>query len=175
MKTFSRTDLDGMECIARFSDDEAYRLELIWRWSIKLPLLVVWMLNPSTATHEVLDPTVFGLVQRARRQGYGGVRIVNLFALRATKPAAMTEHPEPIGAENDAVTRRVLIEARDAGVPVLCAWGKHGRHLDREAWALATAAELGVQLSALRLNKDGTPMHPLYIEREAIPFPWPTA
>jgi hypothetical protein len=172
MKTLSRTDLDGMECVALFSDDEAYRLELIWRWAADLPLLVVWMLNPSTATHEVLDPTVYGLIQRARRLGYGGVRIINLFALRATKPEVMKAHAEPIGAENDEVIRRALIEARDAGSPVLAAWGKHGRHLDREAAALAIADELGVELFVLRFNLDGTPQHPLYIGREVGLSPW---
>jgi hypothetical protein len=171
MKTLSRTDLDGMECVAKFSDDEAYRLELIWRWS-DAPLLTVWMLNPSTATHEILDPTVYSLIKRARQWGYGGVRIINLFALRATKPEVMKAHAEPIGAENNAVIRQALRAAIDDGAPVIAAWGKHGRHLDREAWALRLAAELDVPLMVFRFNQDGTPQHPLYIDPSLRPIPW---
>lgn len=172
MKVLTRKNItDGLECEATFSDDMAYRLELIWRWS-DAPLLTVWMLNPSTATHEVLDPTVYGLIQRARQWGYGGVRIINLFALRATKPQDMKAHPEPIGAENNGVTRRALRQAFDDGTPVICAWGRHGRHVDREAWALRLADELGIQLTVLALNADGTPQHPLYIARDVRPVPW---
>lgn len=171
MKVLSRTDLAGMTCTATFSDDEAYRLELIWRWS-SAPLLTAWMLNPSTATHEVLDPTVYGLVQRAKAWGYGGVRIINLFALRATDPKVMLAHPEPIGRDNDAIISRALREAFDEGAPVICAWGKHGRHRGREAVALAMAEEIGLPLYAFKLNADGTPQHPLYIAREVRPIVW---
>lgn len=167
----SRSDLAGMECQATFSDDGAYRLELIWRWS-DAPLLTAWMLNPSRATHEVLDPTVYGLIQRARQWGYGGVRIINLFALRATDPKVMLAHPEPVGSENNEVCRRALKAARDDGSPVICAWGKHGRHRDREAWALALARQIDVQLFVFRLNQDGTPQHPLYISRDVRPEVW---
>jgi hypothetical protein len=107
MKTLSRTDIDGMTCSASFDEDERYRYHLAWTWG-EGPPLVAWMLNPSTATHEVLDPTIAGLVKRARAWEYGGVEVVNLFALRATDPRLMRAHPDPIGPENDLMIRRVL-------------------------------------------------------------------
>ena len=45
-----------------FSDDDAHRYSLAWIWDRALPPLVVCMLNPSTATHENLDPTISGLI-----------------------------------------------------------------------------------------------------------------
>lgn len=171
MKVLLRTDLAGMTCSATFSDDEAYRLELVWRWS-DAPLLTVWMLNPSTATHEVLDPTVYGLIQRAKAWGFGGVRVINLFALRATEPKVMMAHPEPIGAENNAVIRKALLAAFDDGSPVIAGWGKHGSHLGRDQWAIDLARELGVSLYAFKLNQDGSPCHPLYLPRDLKPYVW---
>ena len=47
---------------------------LLWRiWDDDKPLLLVIMLNPSTADHLAGDRTADGLMRRARRLGYGGI------------------------------------------------------------------------------------------------------
>lgn len=172
LRTLTRTDLSGMQCSASFSADEAYRYALCWTWDRALPPLAVCMLNPSTATHEVLDPTITGLVKRARAWGRGSVMVANLFALRATDPQVMKAHPAPVGAANDDAIRTVAMAARDASVPLIAAWGAHGRHLGREAAALALLATTGAQLAALDINIDGTPKHPLYVAHARTPAPW---
>jgi len=174
MKTLGRTDLSGMRCSATFSDDEAYRYHLSWRWST-MPALVAWMLNPSTATHEQLDPTIGGLVKRARAWGYGGVVVVNLFALRATDPKVMLRASDPVGPDNDNVTRCALLAAIDDGGPIICGWGVDGMHRGRQATALALAADVGAQLLAFQLNQNGTPKHPLYVAHDLRPTLWQPA
>ena len=167
----ARSDLSGMHCSASFSECERYRYLLTWRWSAD-PLLIAWMLNPSTATHEKLDPTIDGLMKRARAWGHGGVRVINLFAFRATKPADMMKAADPIGPENNAVTIDVLHEARHRDEPVICGWGKHGAHRGRAAFAEAIAAGADVSLRCLATNNDGSPRHPLYIAHCIEPQPW---
>lgn len=171
MKTLTRTDIDGMECSATFDQDEDYRYDLVWRWQPG-PLLIGWLLNPSRATHEVLDPTVQGMVTRARAWGYAGARLLNLFAIRATNPRDMKRHAEPVGDENDLVIRRALIQAADDGSLVVAGWGCHGRHMGRQARALALADAAGIQLQAFHINGDGTPKHPLYVAHVVRPQPW---
>ena len=166
-----RTDLSGMHCSASFSDCEAYRYVLTWRWS-DAPLLVAWMLNPSTATHEKLDPRIAGLVSRARAWGRGGVRMINLFAFRTTQPAAMKAAGDPVGPHNDSVSVDVLRAAVAAGDEVVCGWGAHGKHRGRDTEAAALAARADVQLHCLKLNQDGSPQHPLYIAHSVVPRPW---
>ena len=166
-----RTDLSGMHCSASFSTCEAYRYLLTWRWS-DAPLLVAWMLNPSTATHEKLDPTIAGLVSRARAWGRGGVRVINLFAFRATQPAAMKAAADPIGPHNDSVSLDALHNAAAAGDEVVCGWGAHGKHRGRDTEAAALAARASVQLHCLKVNQDGSPQHPLYIAHSVVPRPW---
>lgn len=166
-----RTDLSGVQCSASFSPCETYRYLLTWRWS-HAPLLVAWMLNPSTATHEKLDPTFAGLVSRARAWGRGGVRVINLFAFRATQPAAMKAVADPVGPENDAVSLDVLRAAAAAGDEVVCGWGAHGKHRGRDTEAAALAAHAGLRLNCLKLNQDGSPQHPLYIAHSVPPRPW---
>lgn len=175
MKHLSRTDLSGMECAAIFSDDDIHRLFLSWVWDRARPMLVAFMLNPSTATHEVLDPTIAGLVKRARAWGYGGVIVINLFAIRATDPRDMLKAADPIGADNDAVIEQTLRDALDAGSVVIAAWGKHGNHRNRAAQALDIARRVGVQLHSLQINGDGTPKHPLYVRHDIRPTLWEPA
>jgi len=66
-----------------------YRWWLLRVWDDRLPLLIIVMLNPSTADAERDDPTVLALIHFAKLWGYGGLRIVNLFAWRASQPAEM--------------------------------------------------------------------------------------
>jgi hypothetical protein len=174
VKTLTRDDLSGMACSATFDDEEVYRYDLVWRWSDG-PLLIGWLLNPSTATHEVLDPTVRGMIARARARGYAGVRILNLFGLRATDPRDMRRHADPIGPENDLVIRRALVRAADEDALIVAGWGRHGNHLGRQARALKLADAAGVKLHAFKINADGTPKHPLYVARKLLPQPWEAA
>lgn len=170
--TRTRTDLSGLHCSAVFSHCERFRYELTWVWDRSKPILTLWLLNPSTADHEKLDPTVQGLVKRARHWGYGGARVINLFAFRATRPRDMLAVSDPVGPHNDAVSLAALHQTLDAGVPVICGWGAHGGHRGRDQVARAMAAQLDVRLMALELNADGSPRHPLYIAHTVRPIIW---
>jgi hypothetical protein len=153
---------DGTQCRAIYSDCETYRYDLIWRWS-DAPLLVAWMLNPSTATELQLDNTVKGIRNRAKAQGFGGFRIINLFALRETSPRKMKSHIAPIGPDNDAMIGRVLAEAAECGDTIVCGWGTHGSHRGRSASVAKLIQPHGVELFAYKINKNGSPRHPLYV------------
>lgn len=158
-------------CEAIFSPCMAYRYWLEWRWS-DAPAMIVWMLNPSTADHQKLDPTIAGLVKRAKAWGYGAVIVINLFALRATDPRVMKASAEPIGPVNDQITEIALARSFDSGFPIICGWGNHGSHLGRDGWARSLAKRLDVPLAAFNITGDGQPQHPLYISHDVRPQRW---
>lgn len=143
---------------ATFSPDRAHRYSLwrVWRPSAGRVLWV--MLNPSTADEVVLDPTIRRCVDFAKRWGYGGIEVVNLFALRSTDPAALYDHADPIGPEND----RHIVEAAGRAKRVIGAWGVHGAHRGRAPAVEALLAGTG-PLECLGTNRDGSPRHPLYV------------
>ena len=87
------------------------------------------MLNPSTAGAERNDPTIARCERRSRALGYGAMRAVNLFALRATRPEDMKRAADPVGPEGDAALAAALRWADHA----ICAWGVHGAHRGRDA------------------------------------------
>jgi hypothetical protein len=168
-------DLVGGRSSAVFSPDEKYRYVLTRAWNTRLDALVWVMLNPSTADALIDDPTITRCRQRADTAGYGGIVVVNLFALRATNPAMLWKTPNPAGEHN-----AVFLNAdgptfhKDQPVgDVVFAWGAHalaeprGRALDV---ALRAA---GYTPLCLGWTKAGHPRHPLYVPgaQPLVPFP----
>ena len=146
---------------AQLSPDGLYRYRLTRAWDGGLvgarPAVTWVMLNPSTADHQADDPTIRRCVAFAKTWGYGGIEVVNLFALRATDPAELLRHADPVGLENDEHLRVV---ASDAGRLIVCAWGAHRAAKARGAQVLAL---LGATARCLRRTKSGAPEHPLYL------------
>jgi len=142
---------------AVYSDCETYRYALTRAWTAGPRLLVV-MLNPSTATEQANDPTVERCERRARAMGFGGFRVVNLFAYRATDPRALRAVADPVGPDNDTA----LDDGAAWADTVLCGWGGHGALHGRDA--VVTARLRAMQpLWHLGLTQLGQPKHPLYI------------
>ncbi len=156
---------DGMQSWALYSDCARYRYGLRRVWDADNPPVLFVMLNPSTADEHRNDPTIARCEARARRLGFGGVEIANLFAFRATRPADLRRAADPVGPENDTLLRAW---SRDAGVTI-AAWGVHGTYQGRDR---AVAGILGGDVRHLGLTKAGHPRHPLYVRNDAplLPF-----
>lgn len=151
---------------AQFSPCGLYRYSLERQWSgVNSDARVVYiMLNPSTADAQQDDATIRVCMGRARRLGYSGITVVNLFALRATDPKVMLAHPHPISDPGDPGRNEweitAAIHCRDM---VICAWGRHGGHLRRDEAVLEALRHRDIKPWALKLNADGRPAHPLRI------------
>ena len=168
----THTAADGTTSRAVYSSCEAYRYRLDRRWGAAPPL--VWiMLNPSTATEAANDPTIARCETRARMQGFGGLRIVNLFAFRATAPAELKRSADPVGPQNDAHLLAACDLGPSSGGVIVAGWGVHGTHRDRAAQVSRLLRDSGVQIHTLGLTRHGHPRHPLYVAYATTPRPWP--
>ena len=153
---------------AAFSPCERYRYAL-WRvWNPDAPFWTFGMLNPSTADHLKLDPTLTRCAVRAAAGGAGGMIVWNLFAWRATDPRDMKRACDPVGEANDTIIRQL---AGLAAVNV-AGWGAHGTHREREHRVRAMLAADGVALHALAFTNAGQPRHPLYLGNDLKPERW---
>lgn len=157
----------GTRSCAVYSRCGAYRYALTREWAPGLRLLFV-MLNPSTADERRNDPTVERCQRRAIALGYGGFRVVNLFAYRATRPADLKAAPAPVGPDNDS---QIMAGARWADA-VLCAWGVHGAHQGRSVRVEALLRRTDTPIYHLGLTKSGAPRHPLYVAYATLPQVW---
>lgn len=147
---------------ASISGDGLYRYALL-RWWAEGPMLTFVMLNPSTADADQDDPTIRRCVGFARRFGFDGVRVVNLYAFRATRPADLWRAGEPTGGiRNDDLLAECGRRIRH-GEPVVAAWGMNAkpervrRVLTLPGWS---------QAQCLGVTKAGAPRHPLYVKAD---------
>lgn len=171
MKTIIRYSM-FKDAGAEFSDCGEYRFRL-WRCLAGQPLwtntINFLMLNPSTATHEQVDPTVARCIERANRMGFSEIVVTNLFALRSTDPAALRKHREPTGGEaND----RAIVETAVRSSLVVCAWGNDGALLKRAKHVMGLLAKANVAATCLKLTGKNQPYHPLYVGYANQPQPF---
>lgn len=161
---FGPTMLPERKPWAIFSKCECYRYVLAWPTGVDNDRYALFVLaNPSTATPDETDRTVARTIAYAKRWGYGWSRVVNVRAWRETDPDRLPADPVAVGPDN---WRHVLEQADQAAI-VVCGWGKLGGNLGRKL--LVDLAGYGVVPHALKLNKDGSPQHPLYLQADAVP------
>ena len=149
---------------AAFSRDRRYRYRLWRRWDRSRPAIAFCMLNPSTADARRDDPTIRRCIGFARAWGYGGLEVVNIFAMRATDPRALRSARDPVGPRNDAFMLRAAARS-----PVVIAWGVHGALRDRGNEALRLLGSTSLLL-ALGRTRSGAPRHPLYLRHDSEPM-----
>lgn len=151
---------------AELSADGVYRYALWRRWNRLGPRALFIMLNPSTADAAVDDPTIRRCISFARKWNMGGIRVVNLFALRATDPAELLKAKNPQGDDNFGFIERSI----DKQGIAIAAWGANKAVTEQIEWrARNLFRALGVPLYALRITSDGHPGHPLYVPSATTP------
>lgn len=155
----------GVATSAVLSDDGRYRYRLTRRWGLGERMAWI-MLNPSTADADVDDPTIRRCMSFARREGYEGIEVINLYAYRATDPRELTRCADPEGALNPAHWDEVLYD--HAIGMVVAAWG---------AWrpkvpALALSQWHTGGWFCLGTTANGEPRHPLYVRGDTELEPW---
>lgn len=158
--------MDYLDQSATISRCAAYRYDLHRVWDRGLKRCCWIMLNPSTADASEDDPTIRRCIGFTRAWGYGGLVVVNLFALRATNPKQLYEADDPIGPDNT----RHLTDAASSLPLTVAAWGVHGKHEERGDEVLHTLRQLGIHVSCLGITKEGHPKHPLYVRGDTQPI-----
>lgn len=119
-------------------------------------------LNPSTADETQDDPTIRRCIAFARSWGFARLKMLNVYAFRATDPRAMFAAADPIGPDNDCTIAKVV----GGSDLVVCAWGVHGADRAADMLGLIAAPH------CLGLTKHGAPRHPLYLRADTAPVPF---
>ena len=148
---------------AIISNSGLYRYELHREWDKKKGKVLFIMLNPSTADGDKDDLTTIRCINFAKKWGYGGLMIGNIYPFRAKRPRHLRKwlsghggvNVSQIGFARDANEDHVIAMANEADL-IVCAWGCNYKKGVPE-WM----EELD-GLHYLELCSDGkTPKHPL--------------
>jgi hypothetical protein len=147
-----------------------YRLTRYWGPGCTLPFV---MLNPSAADAAIDDPTIRRCMGFARREGAGGIVVVNLYACRATCPEDLKRPHNPFGPSNADALMNVALAAVATRMPVACAWGAMGGLFGGDRGAIPLFRKMGATLVCLGRTASGMPRHPLYVrgDQPLEPFP----
>ena len=127
------------------------------------------MLNPSTADAKKNDRTIQRCIDFARRWGYGGFYVVNLYAWRATDPRELRKPPyeNKIGPRNNSSIKDCVTACNLTVV----AWGVPKNRLQQSRAELVSSWLKTPK--ALGLTKDGHPRHPLTLPKDSELFDFP--
>lgn len=151
---------------AYLSDDRLYRYSLTRDMaSLTGEGTVTFIgLNPSTADATEDDPTIRRCTRFARDWGFACLKMLNLYAYRATEPRDLFGFDgDKVGPENDCTIAKVV----GGSDLIICAWGVNAplRRADQVLGLIAAPHCLGV-------TKDGAPRHPLYVKAATLPQPF---
>lgn len=121
-------------------------------------------LNPSTATKEKSDTTVAKVEGVAKRNGFDGFVMLNLYPVRATDFNAL-----PLDVDAEAFSENLnRIEALVADNPTSVIWAAWGENINARSYFVAAASELFGRLEKYgtawqhfgALTNSGHPRHP---------------
>lgn len=161
-------DFDGGATYGPLALDDPYRYHLWRRVGPGARRVLFLLLNPSTATHMVDDPTIRRCAGYAQRWGFGVLEVANIFALRSTDPRALYRNDpgfDPVGAFNDAQ----ILEAAGRCQFTVCGWGTHGAVRSRGHQVLGILRRAKIDRRCLKKTKHGDPAHPLYLRADLSP------
>lgn len=139
-----------------------YRYMLSRQWGE--PDFLNWMmLNPSIADANFDDPTVRRVAGFSKEFGYGGCRILNLFALRSSSPKDLLTSNNPVGPLND----EYISEYVNKGRTIVCAWGALNSKLKWRVNEVVGNIIEKTSLYCLGMTKNKSPKHPLYLRKDS--------
>lgn len=145
-----------------------YRYLLTRQWHEGDGKMAVFiLLNPSTANAEIDDATVRKCMAFARHWGKSGLRILNLFAFRATDPADLACAENPVGPANWETLVEYIQNGIAGGDVLVAGWGANvwrPKLLEDSSATIGRVTKWAHnKLYCLGLTKDGCPKHPLYV------------
>lgn len=138
---------------AVFSEDGKYRYLLSRDWAEGKIAMCIG-LNPSNANAEKNDPTINILIKTLTSLGFGGLRMVNLYAYISSKPSKLFEVADPQN-ENDAW----LVTTAYGCQEIIFCWGSF-KNIEYRA---KKVMEMFPSSKCFAKNTNGTPLHPMAI------------
>ena len=154
-----------MKKSAIISDCGKYRYELHREWDKKKGKVLFIMLNPSTADADNNDLTTIRCINFAKKWGYGGIMIGNIYPFRAKRPKDLRKWLKD-GGTYQFFNRDAVHQMAEQADLIVCAWG-----CNYKGGIPNWMEELG-DLHYLELCDDGiTPKHPLgNLSKDLVPI-----
>lgn len=130
--------------------------------------LVIFGINPSTADDKKLDPTVTRVTRYAKKQGFDGWLMFNIYAQRATDPRHMAIEPNSEYLNGNIKNIERYIDKRAV------VWAAWGNLITSRKYLVKCLVEINralkgkkVYWKTIGLTQKGHPHHPLMMRYDA--------
>lgn len=135
-------------------------------------MLACFGINPSTATPEKLDPTLTRVRERARRDGYDGWVMFNIYPQRATNPNDMHLKLDIELHKENLKTIKGFFSEHDCEI-----WAAWGTNIAMRPYLMGCLQDIssalhGYDYKWIQIGKpsvQGHPHHPLYVKYTETP------
>lgn len=148
---------------AKLSECRIYRYALWrhWDWQGQKNCVMFIGINPSTADETKDDTTITKCIGFAKRWGYGGLYMMNLYGYRSPYPHEMVRVDDPVGPGNDVTFWNY---GKVVGL-VVAAWGssvsaRHKSRMQYQSRINQVLACVARPVYCLGRTQDGSPRHP---------------
>lgn len=130
-----------------------YRYKFAYKWKSGKKIVFI-LLNPSITDETICDPTVDECIKLGKKNGYGEIVVLNLFARITPDPKELFKRENIIGPENDQYIKKTIKNADK----IVCGWGTDGVRYHR-SYKILQLLE-GRILYCFGTTKYGYPKHP---------------
>lgn len=142
-----------------FAENNKYRYKILYEWDSTLPKVLFIMFNPTKRlVPNQPGPTSKVVIDYAKKNGYGGVYIGNVFAYVSVNPLKVIQFNaqgiDVVGKENDKYLLEMAIKSQE----VIFAWGSYIKYFPLREDQIFELLPRG---NGVSYNKDHTPCHPL--------------
>ncbi|MED1125539.1 DUF1643 domain-containing protein [Bacillus atrophaeus] len=144
---------------ALYSEDKSNRYLLERIWDDRLPIAAVLMLNPSIAGEIKTDRTVMNVINYLIDNGFGGVRIINLFSHVSTPQSGLKSRD----VFQDSINNDYIEKAIEDSCTSIIAWTR-GSYTHRKEEVLKLIEKYGDKVKIF-VDEDGIEgRHPLHLK-----------
>ncbi len=135
--------------------------------------MLVFGVNPSTATPQKLDPTIRKVKKLVNEAGFDGWIMVNLYPLRATDPDALPQKADKTLLEKNIAVLKALCKSYS----IYRVWAAWGNAIDKRFYLGDTLYDIAESINCDqwfhrgKMTSSGNPRHPLYM-KSGEEFTW---
>lgn len=139
-------------------------------------IMIFVMINPSTADENQNDHTIRKCLKIAHHHDCEHVYVVNLIPYRSKNVEDVDNFVSKLSIEALHTINNVnwnyideILQSNDKKPIIICGWGKY----DKVRTTLSQATEFydkykSFKLKCLKINKDQSPIHPLFVNSQSI-------